>query len=92
MKEKLKQRIVKWLDIKIPGAIEPKMDDYEKRFTKLEDRFNFFMAEYHPSLCSRCGISMLAHYGGFYRTAEGLCLCKSCANPSATLEVTKKIK
>lgn len=89
----MKKLIQNWLGITKQEEIDlTKFDkqfiEFEKRFTKLEDRFNWFMNEYHTNKCSSCESTILAHYGGFYRTSDGEVFCSDkCRN-----DVTKTDK
>jgi len=69
----MKKLLQRWLDV------QPKCDHKCTCITpeQLTNAVNQAVSKYTEATCSRCGKRIFAHYGGFYRNAEGLVFCST---------------
>lgn len=65
----MKTLLKNWLGITEPQKIEPV--DYVKIQAYVDD----VMSQYSPAECAHCKKKLIAHRGGFYRSAEGVIHC-----------------
>lgn len=70
----MKELIKNWLGLNVEkpdySAIEKRTEEITKEAKDAIGKLDWFMREYHASLCDWCKRPFLAHYGGFYTSRK----------------------